>query len=63
MSDIAILARRLGMVWKQFEPIDGNLRAEGKRHTITSTTVRSIGTVLQVVIKDLYHRDLMRVPN
>ncbi|KAK3178519.1 hypothetical protein OEA41_000655 [Lepraria neglecta] len=52
MSDIAILARRLGMVWKQFESIDGNLRAEGNRHTITSTTIRSIGTVLQISIKD-----------
>lgn len=52
LSDIAIMARRLGMVWKEFEPTEGNLRAEGNGHTITSTVVRSIGTVLQINIKD-----------
>ena len=52
ISDIAILARRLGMIWKQFEPLDGNLRAEGNGHTITSTAVRSMGTVLQIGIRD-----------
>ena len=52
VCDIAVMARRLGMVWKQFEPLDGNLRAEGNGHTITSTAVRSMGTVLQIGIKD-----------
>ncbi|KAL9609219.1 MAG: hypothetical protein Q9167_005996 [Letrouitia subvulpina] len=52
LSDIAIMTRRLGMVWKEFEPTEGNLRAEGNGHTITSTNVRSIGTVLHINIKD-----------
>ena len=52
IGDIAIMARRLGMIWKQFEPLDGNLRAEGNGHTITSTAVRSMGTVLQIGVKD-----------
>lgn len=47
ISDIGVLARRLGMTWADFRPDDGVLRAEGKEHVITSTTVRSIGIVLQ----------------
>ena len=47
ISDIGVLARRLGMTWVDFRPDDGVLRAEGKEHMITSTTVRSIGIVLQ----------------
>lgn len=47
LSDIAVLARRMGMKWKDFRPSDGILRAEGHSHTITSTTVRSLGLVLQ----------------
>ena len=52
ISNIAILARRLGMLWRQFEPLDGNLRAEGNGHTITSVAVRSMGTVLTIGIQD-----------
>ena len=52
VCDIAIMARRLGMIWKQFEALEGNLRAEGNGHTITSTSVRSMGTVLQIGVKD-----------
>ena len=52
ISDIAILARRLGMIWRQFEPMDGNLRAEGNGHTISSAAVRSMGTVLTIGIRD-----------
>ena len=52
VCDIGVMARRLGMLWKQFEPLEGNLRAEGNGHTITSTAVRSMGTVLQIGIKD-----------
>lgn len=47
LSDIAVIARRLGMKWKDFRPSDGILRAEGHSHTITSTVVRSLGIVLQ----------------
>ena len=52
ICDIAVMARRLGLIWKQFEPLEGNLRAEGNGHTIISTAVRSMGTVLQIGIKD-----------
>ena len=52
VSDIAVMARRLGLIWKQFDHLEGNLRAEGNGHTIISTAVRSMGTVLQIGIKD-----------
>lgn len=47
LSDIAVIARRMGMKWKDFRPSDGILRAEGHSQTITSTMVRSLGLVLQ----------------
>ncbi|KAL5348447.1 hypothetical protein ACLOAV_006930 [Pseudogymnoascus australis] len=47
LSDIAIIARRMGMKWKDFRPSEGILRAEGHSHTITSTVVRSLGIILQ----------------
>jgi hypothetical protein len=47
LSDIAVIARRMGMKWKDFRPSDGILRAEGHSQTITSTIVRSLGLVLQ----------------
>ncbi|KAK5195893.1 hypothetical protein LTS03_002724 [Exophiala xenobiotica] len=46
VSDIAVLARRMGMKWKMFRPEEGIMRAEGHSHIITSTLVRSLGTVL-----------------
>lgn len=50
VSDIAIIARRLGMNWRQFDLVDSNLRAEGNGYTITSTVVRSVGIVLEINI-------------
>ena len=47
VSTIAIMARRMGMRWKDFRPDDGILRAEGHSHIITSTIVRSLCLVLQ----------------
>ncbi|TVY50192.1 hypothetical protein LCER1_G007534 [Lachnellula cervina] len=47
VSDIAIMARRLGMRWKDFRPYDGSLKAEGHFHVMTSTNVRSLGILLQ----------------
>ena len=52
IGDVAIIARRLGMDWKQFDPLEGSLKAEGNGQTITSATVRSMGTVLQVTIQE-----------
>lgn len=47
VSDIAIMARRLGQIWKTFDPGAGQMRAEGNGHVITSTLARSLGTILQ----------------
>jgi hypothetical protein len=47
VCDIAIIARRMGMQWKDFRPVDGILRAEGGGHIITSTLVRSLGLLVQ----------------
>jgi hypothetical protein len=44
---IAVIARRMGMRWKDFRPVDGVMRAEGNQQIITATLVRSIGAVLQ----------------
>ena len=46
VCDIAVLARRLGMEWKDFRPEEGIIRAEGNGHLITSTVARSIGIIL-----------------
>ncbi|KAL9632621.1 MAG: hypothetical protein Q9164_005207, partial [Protoblastenia rupestris] len=53
VSDIAIMIRRLGMVWKDFKPSEGLLRAEGNETTISSITVRSVGTVLEMSMHNL----------
>ena len=52
ISEIAAIARRLGMTWKQFEPLHGDIRAEGNCHTVSSTIVRSMGTVLSMGFQD-----------
>lgn len=49
VSDIAIMARRLGMSWEIFNPEEGTMRAEGNGHGISSTFVRSIGVILQYI--------------
>ncbi|KAJ9646422.1 hypothetical protein H2199_002471 [Coniosporium tulheliwenetii] len=56
----AVLGRRLGMIWTQFRPGDSILRAEGNQMTITSTNVRSVGTILQfdMTLRKIPHMDL-----
>ena len=49
VGTIAIIARRMGMKWKNFRPVDGVMRAEGCGQIITATTVRSLGTAIQYV--------------
>jgi hypothetical protein len=49
VATVAIIARRLGMRWKEFDPVHGIMRAEGNAQIITSTSVRSLGTVIQYV--------------
>ena len=47
ISDIAIIALRLGMRWIDFRPEENMMRAEGNGHVLNSTVVRSIGIILQ----------------
>ena len=47
ICEVAILVRRLGMQWKEFDPSEGILKAEGQGYTLSSTTIRAIGTILQ----------------
>ena len=58
VGDIIALAHRLGMRWKDIRPDDGVLRAEGNGQSITSTTVRGFGLLLQytfdLIVLDRY---------
>jgi len=47
VGTIEVIARRMGMRWKEFDPIHGIMRAEGNGQIITATTIRSLGTVIQ----------------
>lgn len=47
VSDIAIIALRLGMRWSDFRPEENMMRAEGNGHVLNSTVVRSMGIILQ----------------
>ncbi len=47
VGDIIAMGHRLGMRWKELRPDDGVLRAEGNGQSITSTTVRGFGLLLQ----------------
>lgn len=47
VSEIAIMARRMGMIWKDFRPTEGIMKAEGGFHVLSSTEVRGLGTLLQ----------------
>jgi hypothetical protein len=49
VGGIAIIARRLGMRWKEFDPVHGIMRAEGNDQVITATSIRSLGTVIQYI--------------
>ena len=46
VGDIAIMVRRTGMIWTQFQPDQGIMTAEGGPHIITSTNLR-MGLVLR----------------
>lgn len=46
VSDIAILARWLGMSWEEFNPEGGRMRARGNGQGIFSTFARPIGILL-----------------
>lgn len=52
VSDIAILARRLGMSWEDFNPEGGSMRAVGNGHGIFTTFTRPIGLQLQYIHRE-----------
>lgn len=52
ISDFAIIIRRLGLIWKDFDPANGKMTAEGGPHVISSVTIRGIGLVLQYKCTD-----------
>lgn len=49
VSDIAILALRIGMSWKVLKPEEGVMEAEGNGHVLSSTLIRSLGTLVRYV--------------
>ena len=60
IGDIIVLAHRLGMRWKEVRPDDGALRAEGNGQSITSTTVRGFGTLLQYTLDQASYQEEAR---
>ncbi|KAL1305751.1 hypothetical protein AAFC00_007332 [Neodothiora populina] len=59
VSTIAIIARRLGMTWKQFEPSKGIFLAEGNHQVILSTDIRGLGTCLHYVRDPILDEDIV----
>ena len=49
VGEIAIIARRLGMSWEDFNPELGIMKAKGNGHGLFSTLARSTGIVLQYI--------------
>lgn len=47
ISDFAIMVRRIGLIWKDFDPKNGQMTAEGGPHVISSVNIRGVGLVLQ----------------
>lgn len=52
IRDLAILVQLLGLQWTNFKPEDGVIRAEGPGIVVTSTEVRSLGTLISFVKTD-----------
>ena len=51
VGTVIVLAHRLGMQWRELNPGKGIMNADGNGHTLSSSTIRGLGTVLQ------YYRD------
>ncbi|KAL8687283.1 MAG: hypothetical protein Q9224_005197 [Gallowayella concinna] len=72
---LAIIALRMGMTWKRFEPEQGALEAEGNGHSLNSVLIRALGTVVRytpsiihktgpfMVISYLHYPESMLVPD
>lgn len=55
VGTLVVLAHRLGMAWRDLQPSRGYIRAEGNGHTISSTTIRGFGVLVQYTFDDSYH--------
>ena len=47
VSNIIILAHRMGMSWRDLRPSEGRMRAEGHGQSLSATIVRGLGIVIQ----------------
>lgn len=47
LGEIAVIARRMGMSWKTFNPDKANLAAQGCGHSLTSVEIRALGLALR----------------
>lgn len=54
VGTLVVLAHRMGMAWRDLQPSRGYIRAEGNGHTISSTTIRGFGTLVQYTFDDSY---------
>ncbi|KAF3052082.1 hypothetical protein E8E11_009503 [Didymella keratinophila] len=55
VGTLVVLAHRLGMAWRDLQPSRGYIRAEGNGHTISSTTIRGFGVLVQYTFDESYH--------
>ncbi|KAF3033030.1 hypothetical protein E8E12_002395 [Didymella heteroderae] len=55
VGTLVVLAHRLGMAWRDLQPSRGYIRAEGNGHTISSTTIRGFGILVQYDFDESYH--------
>jgi hypothetical protein len=55
VGTLVVLAHRLGMAWRDLQPSRGYIMAEGNGHTISSTTIRGFGVLVQYTFDDSYH--------
>ncbi|KAI9710338.1 MAG: hypothetical protein M1820_002833 [Bogoriella megaspora] len=47
VGDLIVMAHRLGLQWRDIRPGQGFIRADGNGHSLSSTTVRGYGMVVQ----------------
>ena len=53
VGTMIVVAHRFGMSWLgEFNPTEGKMNAAGSGHTLSSETVRGLGTILQYTIHD-----------
>ncbi len=46
VGDIAVMVRQTRMLWKEFDPGNGDMSAEGRPHVSPSSKIPGVGLVL-----------------